>query len=583
MEAMAVARKQVEDGAQVIDVNVDDGMLDGMKAMQKFLRILATEPDIASVPLMIDSSKFEIVELGLKNAQGKCIVNSISLKVGEEKFIEQAKIVKRHGAAVVVMAFDEEGQAATEAEKVRICKRSYDLIVGPKVGFPPEDIIFDPNILTIATGIDEHNRYALDFIEACKRIKIECPHAKISGGVSNLSFGFRGVDIIRESMHSAFLYHATQAGMDMGIVNAGMLQVYDDIPKDLLELVEDAVLCRRDDATERLLERSLIEKDKADAAKAGGVVAAGPTAAEWRSKPVEERLQYSLVKGFPKHIVEDTEEARLLLKHGIKVIEGPLMNGMNVVGDLFGSGKMFLPQVIKSARVMKKAVAHLIPFMEEEKKAKMESLGIDASTDADDMFAGKILLATVKGDVHDIGKNIVGVVLGCNNYKVIDMGVMQPCDQIIKRAIAEKVDIIGLSGLITPSLDEMVFVAKEMTKAGLKLPLLIGGATTSRMHTAVKIAPHYFTKEHPAIHVLDASRSVTVVQSLLDEDKTRRREYVQEIEDLYEEMKEEHYAGLEDRVYMPIEEVRGKGMKIDWAGRKDPARPKTLGVTIIED
>ena len=589
-DAMAVARKQIEDGAVVIDINMDDGMLDGKAAMTKFLRIAATEPDVAKVPFMIDSSKFEIIEAGLKCAQGKCIVNSISLKVGEEEFIRQATLVKKYGAAVVVMAFDEQGQAATEDDKVRICKRSYDILVN-KVNFPPEEIIFDPNILTIATGIEEHNRYAVDFISATRRIKEVCPHCKISGGVSNLSFGFRGVDVIREAMHSVFLYHAVQNGMDMGIVNAGMLQVYDDIPKDLLALVEDVVQCNNQpEATEKLLERAQEERAKAEEAKKGGSSnAASNKGLEWREKPVRERLTYSLVKGIPDFIDEDTEECRKEMQAPLSVIEGPLMSGMNVVGDLFGSGKMFLPQVIKSARVMKKAVAYLIPFMEEEKKAKLAKLGKDPHADDDSMYAGKILLATVKGDVHDIGKNIVGVVLGCNNYKVIDIGVMVPCDIILQRAREEKADIIGLSGLITPSLDEMVFVAKEMAKTGMKQPLLIGGATTSKMHTAVKISPQFSSIDHPVIHVLDASRSVVVVSNLLDANKSRREDYVQDILDTYAEMREEHYAGLEERKYLTLEKARERALRVDWYAKAEqspikgsvPWVPKQMGVTPV--
>jgi 5-methyltetrahydrofolate--homocysteine methyltransferase len=593
MDAMAVARKQIEDGAMIVDVNVDDGMIDGVAAMTKFLRIANTEPDVAKVPFMIDSSKFEIIEAGLQACQGRCIINSISLKVGEAEFVRQAKVVKRYGAAMIVMAFDERGQAATEEDKVRICKRSFDILTGPRVGIEACDIIFDPNILTIATGIEEHNRYALDFINATRAIKEVCPGARISGGVSNLSFGFRGVDVIREAMHSVFLYHAINAGMDMGIVNAGMLQVYDDIPKDLLELCEDVVLCRNQpEATERLLQRASEEKDKLEAAKASGTgVVAGPVKAlEWRNKPVLERLTYSLVKGIPDFIEEDTEEARASLDTPLQVIEGPLMGGMGVVGDLFGAGKMFLPQVIKSARVMKKAVAYLVPYMEEAKRAKLLAQGLDPAGDDDSMFAGKVLMATVKGDVHDIGKNIVGVVLGCNNYKVIDMGVMVPCDQILARAIAERVDVIGLSGLITPSLDEMVFVAKELAKAGMKIPLLIGGATTSRMHTAVKISPQFGSVEHPVIHVLDASRSVVVVSNLLDQRSNVRSDYVQDILDTYEEMREEHYASLEDRKYLSLEKARKQALRVDWykkaeklgRGTELPWTPAALGVMPVE-
>ena len=591
--AMEVAKKQVDDGAMVIDVNVDDGMVDGVAMMGKFLRIAVTEPEISKVPFMIDSSKFEIIEEGLKWVQGKCIVNSISLKVGEIEFRRQAKIVQRHGAAVVVMAFDEEGQAADCFHKVRICKRSYKILV-EDVGFNPRDIIFDPNILTIATGMAEHDNYAKDFIDATRQIKKECPHCKISGGVSNLSFGFRGVNVIREAMHSVFLYHAVQAGMDMGIVNAGMLQVYDDIEPELLKIVEAVVLNKPVDssvsnpdgvsATELLLERSLVERDLIATRKAGGVVPQKKVA-DWRLKPVKERLSHALVKGLDKFVVEDTEEARLACDVALEVIEGPLMDGMNVVGDLFGAGKMFLPQVIKSARVMKKAVAHLLPFMEKEKIAKMIAEGQDPddfdATD-DSNYAGVILMATVKGDVHDIGKNIVGVVLGCNNYKVIDMGVMVTCDRILAAAKEHKVDVIGLSGLITPSLDEMVFVAKEMTKAGLELPLLIGGATTSKMHAAVKIAPHYATVEHPVVHVLDASRSVVVVGNLLDKLQARREEYVEEIIEDYEELKEEHYASLSERRMTSFEKAKAKKYKIDWVRNPPVCAPKQgCGVTTL--
>jgi 5-methyltetrahydrofolate--homocysteine methyltransferase len=573
MDAMAVARKQIEDGAMIIDVNVDEGLLDGVAAMTKFLRIAATEPEVCKVPFMIDSSKFEILEAGMQNVQGRSIVNSISLKVGEEEFVRQARLVRKYGNAVVCMAFDEQGQAATEADKVRICKRSYDILVGPRVGMDPQDIVFDPNILTIATGIEEHNRYALDFINATRTIKQLCPGVHISGGVSNLSFGFRGVDVIREAMHSVFLFHAINAGMDMGIVNAGMLQIYSEIPKDLLDIVEDVVLCRGADATEqnamteRLLQRAEVEKEAAIARKSGGQVAAARSGMEWREKPCQERLTYSLVKGIPDFIEEDTEEARAQMDRPLSVIEGPLMGGMSVVGDLFGSGKMFLPQVIKSARVMKKAVAYLVPFMEKEKAAALAAKGLDpAAADSDSMYAGKVLMATVKGDVHDIGKNIVGVVLGCNNYKVIDIGVMCSAESIIKAAVDNDVDVVGLSGLITPSLDEMVYLAKEMAKHGLKQPLLIGGATTSKMHTAVKISPQFSSIEHPVIHVLDASRSVTVVSSLLDEDKGRREEYVQSIIEQYEDLRTEHYANLEDRRYLDLPKARSKAPSADWAG-----------------
>ncbi|CAM9406723.1 unnamed protein product, partial [Ectocarpus fasciculatus] len=596
--AMDVAKQQVEDGAMVIDINLDDGLLDGMAAMQKFCKIAVTEPDVSKVPFMIDSSKFPIVEAGLKWVQGKSIVNSISLKVGEEEFKRHARIVKAHGAAVVVMAFDEDGQAADCENKVRICKRSYDMLVD-EVGFPPEDIIFDPNILTIATGIDEHNNYAVDFIQATERIKEICPYCKISGGVSNLSFGFRGVNVIRESMHSVFLFHAVKAGMDMGIVNAGMLEVYDDIEPGLLKIVEDAVNNKHSGATEALLDAAEIEKEKALKNKGKGTV----EAAGWRTQGVQERLTHSLIKGIDQWVIEDVEECRLMLdeqgKRPLDVIEGPLMSGMNVVGDLFGAGKMFLPQqVIKSARVMKKAVAHLLPFMEAEKLAKMVAEGIDPDSideEDDSQYAGKVLIATVKGDVHDIGKNIVAVVLGCNNYKaselaserhalharrrcVYDMGVMQPCDQILARAKELKVDVVGLSGLITPSLDEMVFVAKEMAKGGFKLPLLIGGATTSKMHTAVKISPQYASPETPVIHVLDASRSVTVVGALLSD---RKPDYVEEIMEEYEELREEHYAGQEERHYLTFEKASSKRKKIDFEKRPPVPPPNKPGITVV--
>uniref|UniRef100_K3WL46 Methionine synthase n=1 Tax=Globisporangium ultimum (strain ATCC 200006 / CBS 805.95 / DAOM BR144) TaxID=431595 RepID=K3WL46_GLOUD len=582
--AMDIARQQVEDGAMVIDVNVDDGMLDGVAAMERFLKIAVTEPDVSKVPFMVDSSKFHIVEAGLKCVQGKCIVNSISLKVGKELFCEHARIVKRHGAAVVVMAFDEDGQAATEAEKVRICKRSYDILVN-EVGFPPEDIIFDPNILTVATGMEEHNNYGVDFINACKVIKEQNPYCKISGGVSNLSFGFRGVNVIREAIHSVFLYHAVKAGMDMGIVNAGMLEVYDDIPADLLKLCEDVVLNRHPGATEALLDRSLIEKEKVEAAKKGGVVAT-TNQQEWRTKPIAERLTHSLVKGISEFIDQDVEEMRKVSARPLDVIEGPLMDGMNVVGNLFGAGKMFLPQVIKSARVMKKAVAYLLPFMEEEKnKQRLENTANGIANeveDEDSQYAGKVLMATVKGDVHDIGKNIVGVVLGCNNYKIIDMGVMVPCEDILRVAREENVDIIGLSGLITPSLDEMVYVAREMSKAGMKIPLMVGGATTSKMHAAVKIAPHYSTAEHPVIHVLDASRSVVVVGNLLRQDE-EREEFVEELLEDYEELREEYYASLDDIKVVSYSDARSKGFQIDFVNNPPFQKLNRVGLHVIDD
>eukprot|EP00611_Tribonema_gayanum_P030293 TRINITY_DN837_c0_g2_i1.p1 TRINITY_DN837_c0_g2~~TRINITY_DN837_c0_g2_i1.p1 ORF type:complete len:1283 (-),score=514.30 TRINITY_DN837_c0_g2_i1:218-4066(-) len=577
--AMDVAKAQVEDGAMVVDINLDDGLLDGLAAMQKFCKIAVTEPDVSKVPFMIDSSKFEILEAGLKWVQGKCIVNSISLKVGETEFRRQATIVRDHGAAVVVMAFDEEGQAADEESKVRICKRSYDILVD-ELKFPPEDIIFDPNILTIATGIDEHNNYAIDFINATRRIKEVCPHCKISGGVSNLSFGFRGVNTIREAMHSVFLYHAIQAGMDMGIVNAGMLQVYDDIAPDLLKIVEDAVLNKHAGATEALLERAQIERELADARKAGGKVAVKE--GSWRDQPVKARLTHSLIKGIDQYIETDTEEARSQADRPLSVIEGPLMDGMNVVGDLFGAGKMFLPQVIKSARVMKKAVAYLLPYMEEEKRLKALEQGVDPNEPVDDdaAYAGKVVIATVKGDVHDIGKNIVAVVLGCNNYKVYDLGVMVSCEDILKAVDKYKPDIVGLSGLITPSLDEMVFVAREMAKKGCKQPLMIGGATTSKMHTAVKIAPQYSSPEHPVIHVLDASRSVTVVSSLLGGEKT---EYAEEVLEEYEELREEHYAGLEERNYLTLEKAMGKRLEINFEATPAPQPPSFIGNKVLDN
>ncbi len=579
--AMDIAKAQVEDGAMVIDINLDDGLLDGLAAMQKFCKLAVTEPDVCKVPFMIDSSKFHVVEAGLKWVQGKCIVNSISLKVGEEEFKRQARIVKAHGAACVVMAFDEKGQAADQESKCKICKRSYDILVN-EVDFPPEDIIFDPNILTIATGLKEHDNYAVDFINACKQIKEECPHSRISGGVSNLSFGFRGLNVIREAMHSVFLYHAIKAGMDMGIVNAGMLQIYDSIPPDLLTIVEDAVLNCHDRATEVLLERAELEKEKLAAIKSGGMPK--ETQALWREKPVKERLQHALIKGIDQYVEIDTEEARKSMDRPLQVIEGPLMDGMDIVGDLFGAGKMFLPQVIKSARVMKKAVAYLLPFMDEEKKKRMLEMGIQGGgidEDGDDstQYAGKFLIATVKGDVHDIGKNIVAVVLGCNNYKVIDMGVMVPWETILKAIEKEKPDIVGLSGLITPSLDEMVFVAREMKKCGLNLPLLIGGATTSKMHTAVKIAPQYSDAIHPVVHVLDASRSVTVVSALLSEEKTY---FAEEIMEEYDELREQYFSSLEERPYLAFSESVARRKLLDFGPGMLPPPPNFLGVTKLE-
>lgn len=534
-EALSVARQQVENGAQVIDVNMDDGMLDGVEAMVSFLNLIASEPDISRVPVMLDSSKWEILEAGLKCLQGKGIVNSISLKDGKEEFIRKAKIIKRFGAATVVMAFDEQGQADTYERRIEICQKSYDILVN-EVNFPPYDIIFDPNILAIATGIEEHNNYAVDFIKATKWIKENLPHALVSGGVSNISFSFRGNDAVREAMHSAFLFHAIKAGMDMGIVNAGMIEVYDEIDPELLVRVEDVLFNRRPDATERLV-------DFAETVKQKGKVVVKDDA--WRNQSVTERLKHALVKGITDYIDEDTEEARQQFDSPLKVIEGPLMDGMNVVGDLFGSGKMFLPQVVKSARVMKKSVAYLLPYLEKEKK--------EGST------RGKILLATVKGDVHDIGKNIVGVVLACNNYEIIDLGVMVPMDKILTTAKERNVDVIGLSGLITPSLDEMVDVAEEMQRIGMTTPLLIGGATTSRIHTAVKIAPNY---DHAVVHVLDASRSVPVVGSLLSETAS---ETIRKFKSEYKTLAEEHEKRKDLKTILSFEEANSNRLQIDWA------------------
>jgi 5-methyltetrahydrofolate--homocysteine methyltransferase len=559
-EALSVARDQVEGGAQVLDVNMDEGMLDSEKSMTKFLNLLEAEPDIAKLPIMIDSSKWSVIEAGLKCLQGKGIVNSISLKEGAEVFKEHAKKVLSYGAAVIVMAFDEKGQADTFERRIEICKRAYDILT-KEVGFPPQDIIFDPNILAIATGIEEHNNYAVDYIEATRWIKQNLPLAKVSGGVSNLSFSFRGNDIVREAMHSAFLYHAIKAGMDMGIVNAGQLVVYEEIPKDLLELVEDVILNRRPDATERLIEfaEKIKKQDKVHIAEKKD---------EWRNLSLEERLKHSLIKGITDYIDEDIKEALNKYSSPLEIIEGPLMAGMNVVGDLFGAGKMFLPQVVKSARVMKKAVAILIPFLEAEKEKDKSS-----------RKQGKVLMATVKGDVHDIGKNIVGVVLGCNNYKVIDLGVMVHAEKIIQTAIDENVDVVGLSGLITPSLDEMVHVAKEMQRRGLKIPLLIGGATTSRIHTAVKIEPNY---DSAVIHVLDASRSVPVVSSLLNPDKTEREKFIQSVKDEYKKLREDYLKKKSDKQLIPIEKARENKLKIDWTKTriKIPNKP---GVSVLKN
>jgi 5-methyltetrahydrofolate--homocysteine methyltransferase len=559
-EAVSVARQQVENGANVLDICMDEGMIDGVAAMSRYLQLLASEPEVAKVPFMVDSSKWEVIEAGLKCLQGKGIVNSISLKEGEEKFRQNAGTVLKYGAAVVVMAFDEQGQAATYDEKIRICERAYRILVD-EVGFPPEDIIFDPNILTVATGMEEHNNYAVDFINATRWIKANLPHAKVSGGVSNISFSFRGNNKVREAMHSAFLYHAIAAGMDMGIVNAGMLEVYEEIEPELKVLVEDVLLNRRPDATERLV-------DLGETLKGAGSVASEKKAEEWRSGTVEERLSHALVKGIDAYIEIDAEEARVKLGRPLLVIEGPLMAGMSVVGDLFGAGKMFLPQVVKSARVMKKAVAHLTPFMEAE-KAAMAAAGEVVKAQ------GKILLATVKGDVHDIGKNIVGVVLACNNYEVIDMGVMVSSEKILERAKAEKVDMIGLSGLITPSLDEMVHVAREMERQGFKLPLLIGGATTSRRHTAVKIAPHY---SEPVVHVLDASRAVPVTTSLLSDEG--KAEFVAQHRADYEALRKAHAAPRQ--AVVPLETARARRTPIEWRAADLPV-PAFTGVRVLDN
>jgi 5-methyltetrahydrofolate--homocysteine methyltransferase len=580
-EAMDIAKQQVIDGANVIDINVDDGMLDGINAMQKFVKIAITEPEISKVPFMLDASKFEIVMAGLKWCQGKPIVNSISLKVGEELFIEQATLLRKHGAAVVVMAFDEQGQAATAAEKIRICKRSYDVLVN-KVHFPPEDIIFDPNVLTIGTGMEEHANYGVDFLEASVVIKEQCPFVKISGGISNLSFGFRGVNVVRESIHSVFLDHGVRTGgIDMGIVNSHEMIHIDDVPKDMKLLCDNLVFNRTEDATDKMLERTTLEKKRKDLLKSGGKEDNAPKAAAWREMCCVERLSHALINGITEFIIVDVEEARLASSKPLDVIEGPLMSGMNIVGDLFGSGKMFLPQVIKSARVMKKAVAHLLPFMEEEKRLKMIAEGRDPDLiDENDTsnFAGTFLIATVKGDVHDIGKNIVAVVLGCNNYKVYDLGVMVSCDKILDEAQRLNVDIIGLSGLITPSLDEMVYVAQEMKKRNMTQPLLVGGATTSKMHTAVKVAPMYGDATHPVIHVLDASRSVTVVSSLLNDLK---EDYVESILEDYEELREDYYEGLESRKFLTLPEAIKKRKLIDFTTRPPAPCPDKLGTHVI--
>ena len=553
-EALSVARDQVEGGAQILDVNMDEGMLDGVQAMTTFLNLIASEPDISKIPLMIDSSKWEIIEAGLQVAQGKCVVNSISLKEGEAEFLRQAKLVKRYGAAVIVMAFDEEGQADNYQRRIEICERSYHLLVN-KVQFKPEDIIFDPNIFPVATGMEEHRKNALDFFKATKWIRENLPCANVSGGVSNVSFSFRGNNTVREAMHSAFLYHAIQHGMNMGIVNPTMLEIYDQIPKELLEAVEDVLLDRKEDATERLLD--IAERVKGTKKESETKVL------EWRNGSLQERITHSLVKGIDVFILEDIEEARQKSAKPIEVIEGNLMIGMNVVGDLFGSGKMFLPQVVKSARVMKKAVAYLQPFIEAEKDGKQE-------------FAGKILMATVKGDVHDIGKNIVSVVLGCNNYEIIDLGVMVPPEKIIETAKKENVDAIGLSGLITPSLDEMVYLSKEMEKNNFSVPLLIGGATTSKAHTSVKIAPNY---SNAVVHVNDASRAVTVVGNLLKEDSGI---YKSQIREEYALFREKFLNRSKSKTYISIAEARKRKFKIDW-GIANIVKPKQLGIQELQD
>ena len=566
-EALAVARQQVENGAQVIDINMDEAMLDSQAAMVRFLNLIASEPDIARVPIMIDSSKWDVIEAGLKCVQGKAIVNSISLKEGEEAFVRHAKLIRRYGAAAVVMAFDEQGQADTFARKTEICKRSYDVLVNT-CGFPPEDIIFDPNIFAVATGIEEHNNYAVDFIEATRWIKQNLPYAKVSGGVSNVSFSFRGNDPVRDAIHTVFLYHAIQAGMDMGIVYAGQLGVYAELDPELRERVEDVILNRREDATDRLLE--VADKFKTGAAKKEENL-------EWRNQPVEKRLSHALVHGITTFIVEDTEEARAKIAAAggrpINVIEGPLMDGMNIVGDLFGQGKMFLPQVVKSARVMKKAVAHLIPFIEEEKRLLAEAGG-------DVRAKGKIVIATVKGDVHDIGKNIVSVVLQCNNFEVVNMGVMVPCNEILAKEKVEGADIIGLSGLITPSLEEMAYVASEMQRDDYfrvkKIPLLIGGATTSRVHTAVKIAPNY---EGPVVYVPDASRSVSVASSLLSDEGATK--YLDELKADYDRIRDQH-ANRKAQPMVTLPEARANKTTIDWANYR-PVKPKFIGRRVFSN
>ncbi|TYP75895.1 methionine synthase [Aquimarina intermedia] len=558
-EALDIARHQVEGGAQIIDINMDDGLIDGKEAMVKFLNLIVSEPDIARVPIMIDSSKWEIIEAGLQVVQGKCVVNSISLKEGEEEFLNYAKAIKRYGAAVIVMAFDEVGQADTYERRIEIAKRSYDILVN-KVKFPPEDIIFDLNIFPVATGMEEHKRNALDFIEATAWVKENLPYCSVSGGVSNVSFSFRGNNPVREAMHSVFLYHAIKAGMNMGIVNPTMLEIYDDIPKDLLERVEDVMLNRRDDATERLLDfaETVVSKAKESTIDLS-----------WREEPVQVRITRALVKGIDTYVLEDIEEARLSVTKPIEVIEGHLMTGMNVVGDLFGSGKMFLPQVVKSARVMKKAVAYLLPFIEEEKKKNPQ-------TGKETKGAGRVLMATVKGDVHDIGKNIVSVVLACNNYEIIDLGVMVAPEKIIQTAIDKQVDVIGLSGLITPSLDEMVFLAKEMERRNFKVPLLIGGATTSKAHTAIKIDPQY---KNAVVHVNDASRAVTVVGDLLNQRNNQK--YVGDLKADYEKFRIGFHKRTKHKEYLSIAEARKNKFQIDWSSTLIK-KPNQLGVQCIE-
>ena len=553
-EALAIARHQVDGGAQILDINMDDGLIDGKEAMVRFLNLIAAEPDICRIPLMIDSSKWEIIEAGLQVVQGKCVVNSISLKEGEEKFIWEATQIKRYGAAVIIMAFDEEGQADNYQRRIEIAERSYKVLVN-KVGFTPEDIIFDLNIFPVATGMEEHRQNAIDFIEATRWVRQNLPHASVSGGVSNVSFSFRGNNTVREAMHSVFLYYAIQAGMNIGIVNPTMLEIYDDIPKDLLEYIEDVILDRRDDATERLL-------DFAETVK-GVKKENDEKALEWRNLPLQKRITHSLVKGIDAYIIEDAEEARLSVERPLHVIEGHLMTGMNVVGDLFGTGKMFLPQVVKSARVMKKAVSHLNPFIQAEKGEEQKALG-------------KVLMATVKGDVHDIGKNIVSVVLGCNNYKIIDLGVMVPPEKIIEAAKREDVDAIGLSGLITPSLDEMVYLAKEMERQNFEIPLLIGGATTSRAHTAVKIDTQY---NNAVVHVNDASRAVTVVGDLLNENS--KVEYIAKQKENYKNFRKKFLKRGKTKAYISLNDAREKKFKIDWQ-ESTISMPKEMGIQTLE-